>query len=63
MLPANQAVEALIAEYYKLVFHTIYGLTGNWDENQDLTQDTFQQDLKGIDDARAATREQFQDKA
>jgi RNA polymerase sigma-70 factor, ECF subfamily len=63
MLPANQAVEALIAEYYKLVFHTIYGLTGNWEESQDLTQDTFQQALKGIDAARAATGEQFQAKA
>jgi RNA polymerase sigma-70 factor (ECF subfamily) len=63
MLPANQAVEALISEYYKLVFHTIYGLTGNWEESQDLTQDTFQQALKGIDAARAATGEQFQAKA
>jgi RNA polymerase sigma-70 factor (ECF subfamily) len=63
MLPANEAVEALIAEYYKLVFHTIYGLTGNWDESQDLTQDTFQQALKGIDAARAASGEQFQAKA
>jgi RNA polymerase sigma-70 factor (ECF subfamily) len=63
MLPANQAVEVLIAEYYKLVFHTIYGLTGNWDESQDLTQDTFQLALKGIDAARAATGEQFQAKA
>jgi RNA polymerase sigma-70 factor (ECF subfamily) len=63
MLPANQAVEALISEYYKLVFHTIYGLTGNWEESQDLTQDTFQQALKGIDSARAATGEQFHAKA
>ena len=63
MLPANQAVEALILEYYKLVFHTIYGLTGNWEESQDLTQDTFQQALKGIDAARAATGEQFHAKA
>src|SRR5215469_15747330 len=63
MLPANQAVEALIAKYYKLIFHTIYGLTGNWDESQDLTQDTFQQALKGIDAARAASGEQFHAKA
>jgi RNA polymerase sigma factor (sigma-70 family) len=63
MLPANQVVEALIAEYYKLIFHTIYGLTGNWDESQDLTQDTFQQALKGIDAARAASGEQFHAKA
>lgn len=63
MLPAHQVVEALIAEYYKLIFHTIYGLTGNWDESQDLTQDTFQQALKGIDAARAASGEQFHAKA
>src|SRR5205085_20198 len=63
MLPANEAVETLIAEYYKLIFHTIYGLTGNWDESQDLTQDTFQQALKGIDAARAASGEQFHAKA
>jgi RNA polymerase sigma-70 factor (ECF subfamily) len=63
MLPANEVVEALIAEYYKLIFHTIYGLTGNWDESQDLTQDTFQQALKGIDAARAASGEQFHAKA
>lgn len=63
MLPANQAVEELIAAYYKLIFHTIYGLTGNWDESQDLTQDTFQQALKGIDAARAASGQHFQPKA
>lgn len=63
MLPANEAVEALISEYYKLIFHTIYALTGNWEESQDLTQDTFQQALKGIDAARAATGAQFHAKA
>jgi RNA polymerase sigma-70 factor (ECF subfamily) len=63
MLPANEAVEALISEYYKLIFHTIYALTGNWDESQDLTQDTFQQALKGIDAARSATGTQFHAKA
>src|SRR5690349_25142951 len=62
-MPADQAVEALIADYYKLVFHTIYSLTGNWEESQDLTQDTFQQALKGIDAARAASGEQFHAKA
>ncbi len=62
-MPADQAVEALIADYYKLVFHTIYGLTGNWEESQDLTQDTFQHALKGIDAARAATGAQFHAKA
>jgi RNA polymerase sigma-70 factor (ECF subfamily) len=63
ILPASQAVEALVSEYYKLIFHTIYGLVGNWDESQDLTQDTFLQALKGIDAARAATGEQFHAKA
>lgn len=40
-ISAAQAVEALIRAYGKLVFHTIYGLTGDWEESQDLTQDTF----------------------
>ncbi len=62
-MPAAQAVEALVHEYYKLVFHTIYGLTGNWEESQDLTQDTFQQALKAIDAARAASGAQFRAKA
>jgi RNA polymerase sigma-70 factor (ECF subfamily) len=62
-MPADQTVEALIHEYYKLVFHTIYGLTGNWEESQDLTQDTFLQALKGIDAARATSGTRFQAKA
>lgn len=62
-MPADQAVEALIHEYYKLVFHTIYGLTGNWEESQDLTQDTFLQALKGIDAARASSGTHFHAKA
>ena len=62
-MSAAQAVEALIHEYYKLVFHTIYGLTGDWEESQDLTQDTFHQALKAIDAARAASGEQFRAKA
>src|SRR5438876_4070197 len=62
-LSAAQAVEALIHEYYKLVFHTIYGLTGDWEESQDLTQDTFHQALKAIDAARAARGAQFHAKA
>jgi RNA polymerase sigma factor (sigma-70 family) len=62
-MPADQAVEALIHEYYKLVFHTIYGLTGNWEESQDLTQDTFVQALKGIDAARATSGIRFHAKA
>lgn len=60
---AAQAVEALIHEYGKLVFHTIYGLTGDWEESQDLTQDTFHQALKSIDVARATSGSQFHAKA
>ncbi|GCE13992.1 RNA polymerase sigma factor [Tengunoibacter tsumagoiensis] len=63
ILPATQAVEVLIHEYYKLVFHTIYGLTGNWEESQDLTQDTFQQALKSIDAARETSGVDFHAKA
>src|SRR5689334_15425967 len=62
-IPAAQAVETLIHEYYKLVFHTIYGLTNNWEESQDLTQDTFHQALKGIDAARASSGAHFHAKA
>ena len=61
--PAAEAVEALIHEYGKLVFHTIYGLTGDWEESQDLTQDTFHQALKSIDAARAKSGSQFRAKA
>src|SRR6266702_4137707 len=62
-VPAAGAVEALIQEYGKLVFHTIYGLTGDWEESQDLTQDTFHQALKSIDAARAKSGAQFHAKA
>ena len=61
--PAAQAVDALIAEYYKLVFHTIYGLTGDWEESQDLTQETFQKALKAIENARAVSGEDFHARA
>ena len=54
-LPAAQAVEALIHEYSKLVFHTIYSMTGDWEESQDLSQDTFHQALRGIEAAQAAS--------
>jgi RNA polymerase sigma-70 factor (ECF subfamily) len=63
MLSAAQAVEVLIQEYGRLVFHTIYGLTGDWEESQDLTQDTFHQALKAIDAARARSGTQFHAKA
>jgi RNA polymerase sigma-70 factor (ECF subfamily) len=63
MTSASQALETLIAEYGKLVFHTIYGLTNDWEESQDLTQDTFYQALKSIDAARAASGTHFHAKA
>jgi RNA polymerase sigma-70 factor, ECF subfamily len=62
-LSAAQAVEKLIHEYSKLVFHTIYGMTGDWEESQDLTQDTFHQALKSIDAAQAKSGENFHAKA
>lgn len=61
--PAAKAIEALIHEYSALVFHTIYGMTNDWEESQDLTQDTFHQALRGIDAARRASGSQFQPKA
>ena len=63
MIPASQAVESLVHEYGKLVFQTIYGLSGDWEESQDLTQDTFHQALKTIDAARAKSGVQFHAKA
>src|SRR5437588_12341586 len=63
MIPAAQAVESLIHEYGTLVFHTIYGLTGNWQESQDLTQETFLQALRAIDAARMASGTNFHAKA
>ena len=63
MMSAAQAVELLIHEYGKLVFQTIYGLTGDWEESQDLTQDTFHQALKTIDAARIKSGVQFHAKA
>ncbi|GAC1384453.1 MAG: hypothetical protein NVSMB33_12910 [Ktedonobacteraceae bacterium] len=62
-MPAEQAVEELIQKYWKLVFHTIYSMIGDWEESQDLTQDTFHQALKGIDAARAVSGNQFHEKA
>ncbi len=62
-MPAAQAVEALIHEYGRLVFQVIYGLTGDWQESQDLTQDTFLQALRAIDAARQASGANFHAKA
>ncbi len=62
-VPAAEAVERLIQEYGKLVFHTIYGMTGDWEESQDLTQDTFHQAFKSLDAARARSGKEFHAKA
>ena len=62
-MSAAQAVEALMHAYGKLVFHMIYGFTGDWEESQDLTQDTFLQALRAIDAARASSSWDFHAKA
>jgi len=62
-LPAAQAVEELIAAYGKLVFRVILGLIGDWEESQDLAQDTFVQAFKGIEAARQASGGNFHAKA
>ena len=59
---AAEATEALIQSYSKLVFHVIYGLTGHFEESQDLTQETFLQAFRGIDAARAKAGDAFQPK-
>jgi RNA polymerase sigma factor (sigma-70 family) len=61
--PAAQAVEALIDQYGRLVFQVIYGLTGDWHESQDLTQDTFLAAFKAIEAARQASSANFHAKA
>jgi RNA polymerase sigma factor (sigma-70 family) len=61
--PAAQAVEALIHQYGRLVFRVIYGLTGDWHESQDLTQDTFVQAFKAIEAAQQASGANFHAKA
>ncbi len=63
ILPAAQAIEGLVHEYSKLIFYTIYGLTGDWEESQDLTQDTFHNALKAIDQARRESGANFSPKA
>lgn len=62
-LPAAEALECLIHEYGKLVFHIIHGLTGDWEESEDLTQDTFLQALRAIDGAKARSGAHFHAKA
>lgn len=60
---AAQAVEALIQQYGRLVFQVIYGLTGDWHESEDLTQDTFLTAFKAIEAARQASGANFHAKA
>jgi RNA polymerase sigma factor (sigma-70 family) len=62
-LPAAQVIETLISLYGTLVFHTIYGLTGDWQESQDLTQDVFVKALQALDAARATSGANFRPKA
>src|SRR5712692_2738385 len=62
-LAAAEAVESLIGEYGKLVFHTIYAMTGDWDLSQDLTQETFLSALRAIDAAREASGQHFHARA
>ena len=46
-----------------MVFHVIYGLTGNWHDSEDLTQETYLQAFRGIEAARAKAGPAFQAKA
>ena len=62
-LSAAEAVESLIGEYGKLVFHTIYAMTGDWELSQDLTQETFLSALRAIDAAREASGPHFHARA
>ena len=60
---APQTTEALIHQYGRLVFQVIYGLTGDWHESEDLTQDTFLAAFKAIEAARQASSANFHAKA
>ena len=62
-MSAAQPVEALVHDYGRLVFHVIYGLTGDWQESQDLTQDTFLQALRAIEAAQQASGANFHARA
>src|SRR2546423_7995880 len=62
-MSAAQAVETLIHDYGRLVFQVIYGLTGDWQESQDLTQDTFLHALRAIEAAQQASGAYFHAKA
>jgi len=62
-LPAAQEIETLIALYGNLVFHTIFSMTGDWEESQDLAQDVFVRALQALDAARASSGANFHAKA
>src|SRR5258708_17434623 len=62
-MPAAQVVETLITDYGNLVFHVILGLTSDWQESQDLNQDTLVQALRAIDAARSTRGAHFHAKA
>ena len=62
-LSAAAAVEQLIRDYGRLVFHLIYAQLGDWQESEDLTQDVFLQALRAIDAARASRGAHFHAKA
>jgi RNA polymerase sigma-70 factor (ECF subfamily) len=63
VIPAAQAVEALIGDYGRLIFHLIYSMTDDWEQSQDLTQEVFLHALQAIDAARATSGAHFQAKA
>ena len=63
VIPAAQAVEGLIRDYGRLVFHLIHSMIGNWEESQDLTQEVFLRALQAIDAARAESGAHFHAKA
>jgi RNA polymerase sigma factor (sigma-70 family) len=59
----TRIIEQLIEDDRTLVFHVIYSLTGQWEDSQDLTQETFLHALRGIEAARAASGSRFQARA
>jgi RNA polymerase sigma-70 factor (ECF subfamily) len=63
VIPATQAVETLIGNYGRLIFHLIHSMTGDWEQSQDLTQEVFLHVLQAIDAARATSGAHFQAKA
>lgn len=62
-MDTTHVIEQLIHDYSMLVFHVIYSLTRQWEDSQDLTQETFLHALRGIEAARAASGSHFQARA